>query len=60
MTSGASASKLRRVAEGARRIYAIQSKPLQEVDAWLERFRHFWVHRLEALATEIARDKRKR
>jgi DNA-binding transcriptional ArsR family regulator len=47
-------------AEGARRIYAIQSKPLQEVDAWLERFRHFWVHRLEALATEIARGKRKR
>ena len=42
-------------AEGARRIYAIQSKPLQEIDTWLERFRHFWLHRLEALATEIAR-----
>ena len=28
--------------------------------AWLERFRHFWVHRLEALATEITRGKRKR
>ena len=47
-------------AEGARRIYAIQSKPLQEVDAWLGRFRHFWVHRLEALATEITWGKRKR
>jgi hypothetical protein len=35
-------------------------QPLQEVDAWLERFRHFWTHRLEALATEIARGKRKR
>jgi DNA-binding transcriptional ArsR family regulator len=46
--------------EGARRIYAIESKPLQEVDGWLERFRHFWVHRLEALATEIARGKRRR
>jgi DNA-binding transcriptional ArsR family regulator len=47
-------------AEGARRIYAIESAPLQQVDAWLDRFRHFWAHRLEALATEIARGKRKR
>jgi len=45
---------------GARRIYAIESAPLQQVDAWLDRFRHFWAHRLEALATEIARGKRKR
>jgi DNA-binding transcriptional ArsR family regulator len=47
-------------AEGARRIYAIESAPLQQVDAWLDRIRHFWAHRLEALATEIARGKRKR
>ena len=44
---------------GARRIYAIETGPLQEVDAWLDRFRAFWTHRLEALATEIARGKRK-
>src|SRR6188474_1219956 len=37
---------------GARRIYAIEAAPLREVDAWLERFRSFWEHRLEALATE--------
>lgn len=46
--------------DGARRIYAIESKPLREVDAWLNQFRHFWAHRLEALATEIARGKRRR
>jgi DNA-binding transcriptional ArsR family regulator len=47
-------------AEGARRIYALDTGPLRDVDAWLQRFRHFWVHRLEALATEVARGKHKR
>jgi DNA-binding transcriptional ArsR family regulator len=47
-------------AEGTRRIYAIEAAPLREVDAWLERFRAFWEHRLEALATEIARGKKQR
>jgi DNA-binding transcriptional ArsR family regulator len=46
--------------EGARRIYAVATEPLREVDAWLERFRRFWAPRLDALATEIARGKRKR
>jgi DNA-binding transcriptional ArsR family regulator len=45
--------------ERTRRIYAIEPKRLQEVDAWLDHLRHFWVHRLEALATEVARGKRK-
>jgi DNA-binding transcriptional ArsR family regulator len=44
---------------GARRIYAIDAQPFQEIDAWLAHFRNFWEHRLEALATEIARGKRK-
>jgi DNA-binding transcriptional ArsR family regulator len=47
-------------AEGARRIYAVDPQPLAEVDAWLDRFRRFWGPPLEALATEIARGKRKR
>jgi DNA-binding transcriptional ArsR family regulator len=47
-------------AEGARRIYSIDAAPLREVDAWLERFRVFWEHRLEALATEIARGNKQR
>lgn len=44
----------------ARRIYAIEPKRLQEIDVWLDHFRHFWVERLEALATEVARGKRGR
>jgi DNA-binding transcriptional ArsR family regulator len=46
--------------EGTRRVYSIDSTPLREVDAWLDQFRRFWQHRLEALATEIARGKRNR
>ena len=46
--------------DGARRLYSIDARPLQEVDAWLAHFRHFWTHRLDALATEVARGKRKR
>jgi DNA-binding transcriptional ArsR family regulator len=46
--------------DGARRIYAVDAGPLQEVDAWVSRFRGFWEHKLDALATEIARGKRKR
>lgn len=46
--------------EGARRVYAVNSEPLQEIDAWLDRFRRFWTPHLEALATEVARGKRAR
>ena len=46
--------------DGPRRIYSIDSAPLQQVDAWLDRFRGFWEHKLEALATEIDRGRRKR
>jgi len=47
-------------ADGARRIYAVQSGRLREVDNWLDRFRASWLPRLDALATEVARGKRKR
>ena len=47
-------------AEGTRRLYAVDSTPLQEVDVWLERFRQFWTQHLDALATELARGKRER
>jgi DNA-binding transcriptional ArsR family regulator len=46
--------------DGSRRIYAIDPAPMQEVDAWLERFRVFWAPRLDALATEVARGKKRR
>jgi DNA-binding transcriptional ArsR family regulator len=46
--------------EGTRRIYAVDAQPLVELDQWLDRFRHFWEPKLDALATEIARGKRNR
>ncbi|TYP89038.1 ArsR/SmtB family transcription factor [Blastococcus xanthinilyticus] len=44
--------------EGARRFYAVEPGPLSEVDAWLDRFRRLWQHRLDALETELARGRR--
>ncbi|MGW1721497.1 ArsR/SmtB family transcription factor [Streptomyces sp. NPDC002306] len=46
--------------EGTRRLYAVNSAPLRDVDAWLDRFRHFWTPHLDALATELARGRRER
>jgi DNA-binding transcriptional ArsR family regulator len=46
--------------EGTRRLYAVGSEPLHEVDLWLDRFRRFWDQRLDSLATELARGKRER
>ncbi len=46
--------------DGARRLYAVESGPLEEVDMWLDRFRRFWEQRLDSLATEIARGRRGR
>jgi DNA-binding transcriptional ArsR family regulator len=46
--------------EGTRRLYAVNSEPLRDIDAWLDRFRRFWTPPLEALATELARGRRER
>ena len=46
--------------EGTRRLYAVGSAPLREVDEWLDQFRGFWNQRLDALGTELARGRRKR
>jgi DNA-binding transcriptional ArsR family regulator len=46
--------------DGARRIYAVDAAPMQEVDAWLGQFRVFWTSKLDALATEVARGKKAR
>jgi DNA-binding transcriptional ArsR family regulator len=45
--------------DGARRLYAVRPEPFQEVDAWLDTFRRFWTPPLDALATELARGRRK-
>ena len=47
-------------AEGTRRLYSVDARPLEEVDMWLARFRRFWSQHLDALATELARGKRER
>ena len=46
--------------EGTRRVYSLDTTALRDVDAWLARFRRFWEHRLDALATEVAGGKRAR
>lgn len=46
--------------DGARRIYALDAGPLSEIDRWMDRFRHLWSQRLDALHTEIVRGKRAR
>ena len=47
-------------AQGTRRLYEVRHGPLQDVDAWLDRFRRAWTPHLDALATELARGKRER
>ena len=47
-------------ADGTRRLYSVDARPLAEVDAWLGQFRRFWEPRLDALATEVARGKKRR
>jgi DNA-binding transcriptional ArsR family regulator len=47
-------------ADGARRMYAADPEPLQEVDVWLDRYRRFWHQRLDALGTEVKRGQRQR
>jgi DNA-binding transcriptional ArsR family regulator len=46
--------------DGARRLYAVDPRPLHEVDDWLDPFRHFWTQRLDSLNTELARGGRDR
>lgn len=45
---------------GARRIYALNPSGMEEIDQWLAPFRRFWAPKFEALATEVARGKRRR
>ena len=46
--------------DGQRRVYALDARPLAELDAWLEPYRRLWAHRLDALDTEIRRGRRSR
>ncbi len=44
--------------DGQRRVYALDARPLAELDAWLEPYRRLWAQRLDALDTEIRRGRR--
>jgi DNA-binding transcriptional ArsR family regulator len=47
-------------ADGTRRLYSVNPEPLQDADAWLDRFRAAWRQPLDALETELARGRRQR
>jgi hypothetical protein len=44
--------------QAQRRVYVLDSEPLEELWRWLERYSGFWGQRLDALETELARDQK--
>ena len=43
--------------DGARRLYSVDAAPLAQADAWFDVFRRFWQPKLDALGTELARER---
>ncbi|HVT99959.1 MAG TPA: metalloregulator ArsR/SmtB family transcription factor [Acidobacteriaceae bacterium] len=41
--------------DAQRRLYSLNPKPLQELDAWLEQFRRFWSPHIDALERHLDR-----
>ena len=41
--------------DAQRRVYRLNPKPLQELDAWLEPFRRFWSKHVDALEEHLER-----
>ena len=46
--------------DGTRRLYSLQAAALQDVEGWLTDLRRQWSQRLDSLATELARGRRRR
>ncbi|HEX8497878.1 MAG TPA: metalloregulator ArsR/SmtB family transcription factor [Actinomycetales bacterium] len=46
--------------DGQHRVYALDARPLAELDAWLEPYRQLWAQRLDAFDTEVRRGRRTR
>ena len=46
--------------DAQRRIYALDTAPLEELDDWLGPYRALWAGRFAALHTEVARGKRRK
>ena len=38
---------------GSSRLYRLEPGPLREIDRWLDRYRHFWSHKLDALEAHM-------
>jgi DNA-binding transcriptional ArsR family regulator len=47
------AGLVRARAEGRRRVYALRSEPLRELDVWLAPYRRFWADRLDDLEAHL-------
>lgn len=47
-------------AEGTRRLYAVDARGPSEAREWLSAFERFWLPKLAALDTELARGRRQR
>ena len=47
-------------AHGRQRLYSLDPRPLEELEAWLDHYSGFWRNRLGALDTELKRWRRKR
>ncbi|WP_456821132.1 ArsR/SmtB family transcription factor [Cellulomonas sp. URHB0016] len=47
-------------AHGAVRLYSVRAERLDEIETWVHGVRRFWVSRLDALETEVARGARTR
>jgi DNA-binding transcriptional ArsR family regulator len=42
--------------EAQRRIYALDARPLAELDSWLASYRHFWTDALDGLARHLGQE----
>lgn len=38
---------------GQQRIYRVEPRPLEQIDAWLAHYRRLWTHHLDALARHL-------
>lgn len=43
-----------------RRVYSLDPEPLEEIDAWLAKYRPYWANRLDALDLQLRRARRQR
>ncbi len=47
-------------AEAQRRVYKLETRPLEEIDRWLEKYRAFWRQRLDDLEATLLGEHREK